>query len=185
MVTAVFLLLQETFAVGGGDDNATSKQEFRWRVCFLLAFFWWCCGGCRRLLSLLGWLAGEDMTADGPRVRSVFLSLFANGVEIWLSPLVGFASGLHALWPASADPLSGLLVMISIAINCGFVLPSSRARDGRCDFRGIRCITAGVRLRLILRLVQGGKSLFQLEEHLALLVPALLVGVGHLRGRQS
>ena len=126
--------------------------------------FWWCCGGCRRLLSLLGWLAGEDMAADGPRVRSVFLSLFANGVEIWLSPLVGFASGLHALWPASADPLSGLLVTISIAINCRFVLPSSRARDGRCYFRGIRCITAGVRLRSILRLVQGWKSLFQLEE---------------------
>ena len=124
-------------------------------------------GGRTRLLFLLGGFSDEDTAtgvfSNGPRARSVLLSLFANGVEIWLSPLVGFASGLPGLRPAIADPLSGLLVMISIATNCGFVLPSSMARDGRCDMRGIRCVTTGGRRRWLLWHVQGWKSLVQLE----------------------
>ncbi|PAN47065.1 hypothetical protein PAHAL_9G231300 [Panicum hallii] len=43
-----------------------------------------------------------------------------------------------------------------------FLPPPSAARDGRCAFRGTRCVAAGGRRRWLMRHVQGWKSLVQL-----------------------
>ena len=128
---------------GGGGAVATIPGVGRGSLLFLL-------GGLSVEGNTLGVFSGE------PRVRSVVLSLFANGVELWFSPLVGSASGLPGLRPAIADPCFGLLALVC---NCGFLLPLSAARDGRCRFKGIRCVAADGRRRWLLWDVQGWKSL--------------------------
>jgi hypothetical protein len=123
--------------------------------------------GRRRLLFLLGLSdkdTGDDVFSGRPRVRLLrllVLSLFANAAEIWLSPLVDTASGSPRHLPAFCGS-TGLLAMVSIACTCRFLPPPSAARDGRCAFRGTRCVAAGGRRRWLMRHVQGWKSLVQL-----------------------
>ncbi|KAG2599445.1 hypothetical protein PVAP13_5KG444207 [Panicum virgatum] len=58
----------------------------------------------------------------------------------------------------AASLLKAILSASSPASH-GFLLPLSAARDGRCPFKGIRCVAADGWRRWLLRHVQGWKSL--------------------------
>lgn len=95
---------------------------------------------------------------QGLRRRVCFLLPFSGGGgAVATIPGVGRGSLLFLLGGLSVE--GNTLGVFSGEPRVRFLLPLSAARDGRCPFKGIRCVAADGWRRWLLRHVQGWKSL--------------------------